>query len=172
MRIIQDRHPEKRIMVDWYGDNYFWNGKPTELSANYLDVQKRIKEFNVESVFQLKSPVVDITPVYQAADALLLPTFFEGCSNVICEALACGKPVLTSDVCDNSRLVKHDVNGFLFDPHDAESIAATITRFASLSQAEKTAMGSESRLLAERDLCEERFVNQYINLMESECRIR
>ena len=78
--------------------------------------------------------------------------------------------MLASNVCDNSRLVKHGVNGFLFDPHDAESIAATMTQFASLSQAEKAAMGRESRLLAERELSEERLLSQYLSLIESVCK--
>ncbi len=172
MRIVRDRHPEKRITVDWYGCNYFSNGEPTGLSGNYLCVQDRIKELNVEAVFRLKPPVADITPVYQAADAVLLPSFFEGCSNVICEALACGRPVLASNVCDNSRLVKHGINGFLFDPHDVESIAAAIVRFESLSSQEKLAMGRESRRLAERELCDARFVRQYVRLIESVCRSR
>ena len=169
LRIVQNRNPETHLVVDWYGDKFYRNGQPTELSANYLSVKNRIKELNIEAVFRLKSPVADITPIYQAADAILLPTFFEGCSNVICEALACGKPVLTSDVCDNNRLVKHGVNGFLFDPHDAESIAAAMMQFASLSQTEKSVMGRESRLLAEKELSTDRFLSQYLSLIESVC---
>ena len=135
-------------------------------------MQERIRELNVEDVLQLKPPVTDITAVYQVADAVLLPSFFEGCSNVICEALACGRPVLASDVCDNSRLVKHGINGLLFDPHDAEAIAGAMVRFASLTQQEKLVMGRESRRFAEAELSAERFVNQFVRLMESVCRSR
>ena len=127
-------------------------------------------ELHIESVFRLRPPVSDVISIYRNADAVLLPSFFEGCSNVICEALACGKPVLTSDVCDNSRLVKHGVNGFLFDPHDPDSIADAISHFASLLPASKTAMGRKSRHVAETELNEERFYSEYLDLIETVCK--
>ncbi len=167
MRIVQDRFPDRDIVVDWYGNNFFKNGEPTHLSSYFFAVQNRIRELHIESVLRLKPPLSDVISVYQAADAVLLPSFYEGCSNVICEALACGKPVLASNVCDNDRLVKHGSNGFLFDPHDAESVANALVQFASLSDAEKKALGEESRRLAEAALGEERFVGQYLSLIES-----
>ena len=41
---------------------------------------------------------------------------YEGMSNVILEALACGLPVLASDIPENVELINDDANGFLFDP--------------------------------------------------------
>lgn len=169
MRIIQERFADKNIVVDWYGNDFFRDGKPTALSSYFLDVKERINELRIDRVFRLHPPVSDVISIYRTADAVLLPSFYEGCSNVICEALACGKPVLASNVCDNDRLVKHGANGFLFDPHDAESIAHALVRFASLSRAEKTAMGRESRLFAESELSEERFSFQFLSLIESVC---
>jgi glycosyltransferase involved in cell wall biosynthesis len=74
-----------------------------------------------------------------------MPSFFEGLSNTVCEAMACGRPILSSDVCDAGNLVQNGVNGFLFDPASPEDIAAAIMRFVRLSKDERATMGLRSR---------------------------
>ncbi|MEK7581227.1 MAG: glycosyltransferase family 4 protein [Patescibacteria group bacterium] len=51
---------------------------------------------------------------YNNSDCLIMPSLYEGMSNVILEALACGLPVVASDISANRVLVKHGINGFLF----------------------------------------------------------
>mgnify|MGYP003645082575 CR=1 FL=1 len=46
------------------------------------------------------------------ADAVIHPSFFEGLPNVVCEALACGKIVLASDVGDHAELLGDGKHGF------------------------------------------------------------
>lgn len=66
-------------------------------------------------------PATDIHRVYRAADAVLLPTRFEGSSMVVTEALACGTPVLTTpvgsgvDLRDHSPILASLVLGSLAD---------------------------------------------------------
>ncbi|MBR2572530.1 MAG: glycosyltransferase family 4 protein [Clostridia bacterium] len=67
-------------------------------------------------------------PLYlTAADAFVLPTRSEGCCNAIVEALACGLPVITSDLPCNDGLVDH-TNGIRVDPDDTGAIAEAIDR--------------------------------------------
>ncbi len=49
--------------------------------------------------------VKDMAPVYQAADLLVLPSYFEPFGLVVAEALACGTPVLVSRASGVSPLV-------------------------------------------------------------------
>ena len=49
-----------------------------------------------------------------ASDLFVLPTKAEGWANVFVEALACGLPVVTTDVCGNSEVITDGVNGMLF----------------------------------------------------------
>ena len=80
--------------------------------------------------------------------------------------MACGKPILASDVCDNPLLVKDGENGFLFDPKDPQDIAAAIIRFAEQSPVQLEQMGQASRKRAEKMLSPDVFVNKYIELIE------
>jgi glycosyltransferase involved in cell wall biosynthesis len=102
--------------------------------------------------------------VFPEYDALVHPSFIEGLPNAICEALACGLPILAGDVCDHALLVEHNVNGYLFDPGLSESIAESLVAFAELSPGSRQRMGIASRRLAEEKLGVNRLVDEYETL--------
>ena len=114
----------------------------------------------------MKEKTTHIKEVYQDADYFCLPSFYEGTPNVICEAMACGLPVVCSDVSDNSRYVKEGENGFLFDPNDTSSIVSAFERIFVLSTEDNDSFRFRSRKIAEQKLSKEVFINSYIKLIE------
>jgi UDP-glucose:(heptosyl)LPS alpha-1,3-glucosyltransferase len=61
---------------------------------------------------------------YFAADFLVHPTFYDPCSLVVLEALACGLPVITSRFNGASELLHPPREGYVIeDPHDHEHLA-------------------------------------------------
>lgn len=67
---------------------------------------------------------------YFGADFLVHPTFYDPCSLVALEALACGLPVITSKYNGASELLSPPADGIVIDdPHDAEGLAAAMSRF-------------------------------------------
>lgn len=66
---------------------------------------------------------------YFAADYLVHPTFYDPCSLVVLEALACGLPVITTRYNGASELLNPPAEGLVVnDPHDAPALAAALTR--------------------------------------------
>jgi UDP-glucose:(heptosyl)LPS alpha-1,3-glucosyltransferase len=66
---------------------------------------------------------------YFAADYLVHPTFYDPCSLVALEALACGLPVITTRYNGASELLSPPNDGIVIDsPHDAPALAAAMTR--------------------------------------------
>ncbi|HEY3567065.1 MAG TPA: glycosyltransferase family 4 protein [Thermoanaerobaculia bacterium] len=61
-------------------------------------------------------------------DALLLPSYSEGCPLVMLEAMAIGLPVLASRVGGIPEVIAHGENGFLFDPSDVNGMRTTLER--------------------------------------------
>jgi UDP-glucose:(heptosyl)LPS alpha-1,3-glucosyltransferase len=55
----------------------------------------------------------DVRPVYQAADVLVHPAWYDPAPNVILEAMAMGLPVVTTNTCGNSELIINGHNGFV-----------------------------------------------------------
>jgi L-malate glycosyltransferase len=59
-------------------------------------------------------------------DAFILPSYYEGISIAILEAMATGLPILASKVGGNIELIKHNYNGLLFEPGDISDITNSI----------------------------------------------
>ena len=60
-----------------------------------------------------------------AADAVTLPSYNEGCPNVVVEALACGRPVVATRVGGIPELLD-DTSGRLVPPHDPAALARAL----------------------------------------------
>jgi glycosyltransferase involved in cell wall biosynthesis len=60
-----------------------------------------------------------------ASDVLTLPSWSEGYPNVVVEALACGRPVVATDVGGTREIVRED-NGILVPPRDVGALRAAL----------------------------------------------
>lgn len=103
----------------------------------------------------------DIPELLAQHHALIHPSLHEGLPNVVCEALAAGRPVLVSDVCDHPRLIEDGERGFLFDPEDPKNIAAAIESLASITEARWHETARNARKYAEENLSLEKYVQMY-----------
>ena len=96
--------PGARVELDWYGSTYVADGQ----DGVYRALRDAVRASGLEEVFRLHGAVPDGFRLYGEASLVCLPSFYEGCSNAICEAAACGVPLVVSDVCDNRQFV---ING-------------------------------------------------------------
>lgn len=70
--------------------------------------------------------VHDKLPIYlNAADVFVLPTLHEGCCNAIIEALACGLPIISSNLPFNKDIL-NEKNSILVDPANTQQLASAI----------------------------------------------
>lgn len=71
----------------------------------------------------------DVRRVFFAADMLVHPTFYDPCSLVVLEAMACGLPVITTKNNGASELLPAEAGSVVADPHDLPAMAATISQW-------------------------------------------
>lgn len=96
-----------------------------------------------------------------------LPSLYEGFPNALCEAMSCGLPIVASNICDNPDIVEDGVNGFLFDPLSIVDIADKIELLFKLDNESIIQMRKLNRLKSEDLFSEKKFIEKYINLIES-----
>src|SRR5262249_17506367 len=89
----------------------------------------------------------DMRDGYFAADFLAHPTFYDPCSLVVLEALACGLPVVTTRFNGASELLHPPRDGFVVsDPQDHERLAWSMSQL--LAPARRAASARAARQTA------------------------
>ena len=91
----------------------------------------------------------DVRPAIADHSVYVLPSYREGTPRSVLEAMAMGRPVITTDVPGCRETVSEGVNGFLVPARDAEAIYAAMKRFVDQPELIEK-MGAESRRIAER----------------------
>ena len=71
----------------------------------------------------------DVPKLMQAMDVFVLPSLAEGISNTIMEAMACGLPVVATDVGGNAELVVEEKSGFLVPRDDPSQMATALSSY-------------------------------------------
>ncbi len=94
-------------------------------------------------------PQADLPRWYQMGDLYISPSHIDGSSVSLMEALACGLPVLVSDIPANREWVTDGVNGWLFPDGDSDALAARLLEAMSRPD-DLVAMRRRSRECAEQ----------------------
>jgi len=64
--------------------------------------------------------------VMKSIDLFVLPSYWESFPVVLPEAMACGKPIITTNIAGNPYAVTNEENGFLIEPGDTKDLADKI----------------------------------------------
>jgi D-inositol-3-phosphate glycosyltransferase len=101
---------------------------------------------------------------YSAADLLVMPSHYESFGMVALEAMACGTPVVVSDVGGLSQLVKHNQTGLRVRVNDPAAVADAILRLLS-NEVLRRRMGHRAACYAE-DYSWTKIVDKLIGVYE------
>lgn len=136
-RRIRQAHPEVGcVLVGPYDTN------PSALRPEQL--QPFLDDGSVEYVGEQK----EIAPFLQKATAYVLPSYHEGTPKTVLEAMASGRPVITTDAPGCRETVTDGVNGYLVPVKDVDAIVDAMERILA-DPAKAAEMARISRGLAE-----------------------
>lgn len=109
----------------------------------------------------------DVAALLPALDVFVLPSRAEGISNTILEAMACGVPVIATDVGGNPELVSDGESGLLVPPADPPRLADAILALAMRPEHRRTmSAAARERAVAQFSLAE--MVRRYAALYDGE----
>lgn len=81
---------------------------------------------------------------YQAMDALVVASSFEGLPNSVLEGMACGIPILANDVCGVREILHHGKHGWVEDLSNVEKLTTALLRNAQTPAATLAEMGMDA----------------------------
>ncbi len=89
--------------------------------------QRQARRLGVAARLKFWGPQANLSPFYQAATVLALPTIYDPCSNVVLEALACGVPVITTNTNGAAPFLTPGENGeILTRPDDLTGLTRAL----------------------------------------------
>jgi glycosyltransferase involved in cell wall biosynthesis len=89
-------------------------------------IEARAVTLGIRDCVELQGFQSSLSSVMTAADVLVLPSWSEGMSNVLFEAMACQLPCIISDIPSHRELVASWKCARLFDPHSPGDLACAI----------------------------------------------
>jgi D-inositol-3-phosphate glycosyltransferase len=121
-----------------------------QMSAEMTRLQSLCDELCMEHmvVFLGKRAQETLPYYYSAAEVLVMPSHYESFGMVALEAMACGTPVIASQVGGLAYLVQDGVTGYHVPDHDPEALCAKLLEVLG-DQAQRKRMGQQAAEFAQ-----------------------
>lgn len=145
MRRLHEKYGSKVILdlVGFYDDDYY---------------KEQVDRLVADGIAVFHGFQTDPLPYYAAADCVVLPSYHEGMSNVLLEAAAVGRPIITSDIPGCREAVDDEKTGLLCKVKDSDSLYEQMCRMAGTSFAERQSMGQAAHEKMVREFDKQRVV--------------
>ena len=112
--------------------------------------------------------VRDVREIYNNVHCIVHPTYYpEGLSNVLLEACACARPVITTNRSGCREVVDDGVNGYIVKQKDTADLVRVLEKFIKLESNQKKEMGICARKKVEkyfdRQIVVEKYMKELVN---------
>lgn len=111
--------------------------------------QKELDEWVSTGVIEYLGKLQDVRPTITNSHVFILPSYREGTSRSILEAMSIGRPIVTTNVAGCRQLVEVGRNGYLAEAKSVQSLVDAIEKMINVSSNELIQMGIYSRKIVE-----------------------
>ena len=137
-RFVKEKYPQAKF----YLLGKYETSMQDALSREYVET------FIRDGIVERFEETDDVRPYYSMCSVYVLPSYREGTPRTVLEAMAMGRPVITTDTQGCRETVREGVNGFLVPVKDARAVADKMIWF--LEHPDRiTEMGQQSRRYVE-----------------------
>ncbi len=133
-------------------------------------IEQWIRRLNLTSITRClgwQKDKAQLLELYQQADVVVNPSHYEGMPNVVLEAMACGLPVVASDVPGNNSLVRPGETGFLFPVDNAQALQSALWTIREKPALART-LGENARKRAQKEFSWDHVAQSYLQLFRPE----
>lgn len=149
-----------RLEIEWYGNKHM-----TTAGNYYYQNLKKIEDNQLASIISLNSETKSIHFSYVQSDFVGLFSHYEGFPNAVCEGMILNKPIISTKVSDIPLMIEEDINGFLCDANDSNSIANALKKAIDSTQQQRLTMGENNYQKAVTYFNKRKIVQEYLSLL-------
>ncbi len=122
-----------------------------------------LKDYVKRGIIKYEGLQTDVTPYLKKTHCVVLPTYYgEGVSNVLLEAAASGRPIITTNRPGSAETLEDNVTGFFVDARSTKSLAEKMKIFLSMTEVQRKWMGLNGRVKMEEEFDRQNVVNLYV----------
>ncbi len=126
-----------------------------------------LQQYADDGIIAYHGRVNDIPAMHKITHCTVHPTYYpEGMSNVLLEASASGRPIITTDRAGCREIIDDGVNGFIVKQKDSSDLIEKIESFINLSYEQKKQMGLAGRAKVEKEFDRKIVVRKYLDEIE------
>jgi len=130
------------------------------------DIERKIDALGLSATVELLGNRNDIPDLLAGMDIFVLPSKREGFPVSILEAMAAGRPVVSTDVGGVSEVIVSGENGIIVPPANAEALADALLKLLNAPDMCRV-MGSEGQLTVRTSFSVESMMNSYSSLFDN-----
>ena len=159
-------HHNALIAIKKLEDNYKYNIQVVILKASSFDLYVQPEQYKLNKQILILSnlSLSELVYLYNISDCLLFPSFYEGFAWPPIEAIACGTPVIVSDI-PVLRETISDI-GIFVNPNEVNSIQNGINHVIKNKSYLESSLLENSKVIQER-FSHDLFTRNYISLYNS-----
>lgn len=125
-----------------------------------------VNELHEKGIINYLGFINDVASLYKSCDAVVLPSYHEGMSNVLLEGAAIGRVLVTTDVYGCRETVALGESGLVCPSRDADALYEAMKRVCLMSKEERENMGKRGRAHVEKNFDRSEVVRKTIEVMK------
>lgn len=131
-----------------------------------FELRKKTQDIHIQDQVIFCGFRNDIGNVLSGIDIFVLPSYIEGTSNALLQAMMCSRPIVCSDIAGNREIVTNDKEALMINPEDGNGFTRAILLLSSDEEL-RSRLGHNARISAaqyDEDIVFPKFVRFYQDL--------
>ena len=147
-KVIRKKYPETRFHICGFCEQAY---------------EEKLQRLNADETIIYHGLVKNMVDIYTKISCVVHPTYYpEGLSNVVLEAAASGRPIITTNRSGCREVVDNGVNGYVVEEKNSRDLIEKIELFLGLSKDARKKMGLAGRKKVEREFDRNIVINKYV----------
>lgn len=168
-RIMKEKGIDQYLDAAKYIREKYKNTKFHILGFCEQEYEEKLNELQNKNIIEYHGRQDNIIQFMEKASCVIHPTYYpEGMSNVLLEAGASCRPIITTNRAGCREIVEDGINGYIVKEKDSEDLIEKIEKFLNLPYDAKKEMGLAGRKKVENEFDRKIVTNAYIEEIEKQ----